>query len=81
MIELPLKFLEKNNQIVWQKILGLEIFSELFKNQNFLFGLYKQSKSLYEKMLINFSDITYQTFMLKKKGSNGNTNEAGTIVN
>ena len=81
MIELPLKFLEKNNQIVWQKILGLEIFSELFKNQNFLFGLYKQSKSLYEKMLINFSDITYQTLKLKKKGSNGNTNEAGTIVN
>ena len=32
MIELPLKFLEKNNQIVWQKISGLEIFSVLFKN-------------------------------------------------
>ena len=80
-IEGPLKFIEKNNQIVWQKILGLELFCELFKNQIFLFGLYKQNKSLYEKMLINFSDITYQTFMLKKKNINGNTNETGSIVN
>ena len=66
----PLKFIEKNNIIVWQKILGLEVINELFKNQSFLFGLYKQYKFLYEKMLINFSEVTYQTFMLKKKSAN-----------
>ena len=66
----PLKFIEKNSIIVWQKILGLEVINELFKNQSFLFGLYKQYKFLYEKMLINFSEVTYQTFMLKKKSAN-----------
>ena len=64
LIEGPLKLIEKNNQIVWQKVLGLEILTELFKNQNFLFGLYQQNKSLYEKMLIHFTEATYQTFML-----------------
>ena len=79
LIEGPLKFIEKSNQIVWQKMLGLEILSELFKNKEFLFGLYKQNKILYEKMLINFTDITYQTFMLKKKNSNNeNTEMSGT---
>ena len=79
LVDAPLKLIEKNNQVVWQKVLGLEIISELFKNPNFLFGLYKQNKSLYEKMLINFSEATYQTFMLKKKGAIGIT-ETGTGI-
>ena len=80
-IDSPLKFIEKNNQIVWQKVLGIELLTELFKNQNFLFGLYKQNKTLYEKMLINFSEATYQTFMLKKKGVVGVTETGGTGMN
>ena len=79
LVEAPLKLIEKNNQIVWQKVLGLEIISELFKNPNFLFELYKQNKSLYEKMLINFSEATYQTFMLKKKGAIGITETGGSL--
>ena len=77
LIEGPLKLIEKNNQIVWQKVLGLEILTELFKNQNFLFGLYQQNKSLYEKMLIHFTEATYQTFMLKKKGGIIGVSETG----
>ena len=77
LIDGPLKLIEKNNQIVWQKVLGLEILTELFKNQNFLFGLYQQNKSLYEKMLIHFTEATYQTFMLKKKGGIIGVSETG----
>ena len=76
-IDGPLKLIEKNNQIVWQKVLGLEIITELFKNQTFLFGLYKQNKSLYEKTLIYFTETTYQTFMLKKKGGVMDIKETG----
>ena len=70
-IDCLLKFIEKNNNIVWQKVLGLESLSELFKNHIFLFGLYKSNKSLYEKMLINFTEVTYKTFMLKSKSNSG----------
>ena len=77
LIDGPLKLIEKNNQIVWQKVLGLEILTELFKNQNFLFGLYQQNKTLYEKMLIHFTEATYQTFMLKKKGGIIGVSETG----
>ena len=70
-VDCLLKFIEKNNNIVWQKVLGLESLSELFKNHTFLFGLYKSNKSLYEKMLINFTEVTYKTFMLKSKSNSG----------
>ena len=70
-VDCLLKFIEKNNNIVWQKVLGLESLSELFKNHTFLFGLYKSNKSLYEKMLIYFTEVTYKTFMLKSKSNSG----------
>ena len=81
LVDGPLKFIEKSNQVVWNKVLGLEILTELFKNPTFLFGLYKQNKSLYEKMLIHFSEATYQTFMLKKKGGITGISESGSGMN
>ena len=83
LVEGLLKFIVKNNQIQWQKIIGLESFSELFKNHIFLYGLYKNYKSLYEKILISFTDITYKSFLLKSKGSGnvGESNNMGVGVN
>ena len=83
LVESLFKFTNKNNQVIWQKVIGLECLSELFKNHVFLYGLYKSNKSLYEKMLINFTDITYQSFMLKSKNSNimGEPQAIGVGVN
>ena len=79
LVEGILKFIGKSNQIHWKKVIGLESLTELFKNHKFLYGLYKSNKSLYEKVLITFTDIVYQTFMLKSKNS-GNVGEQNTIV-
>lgn len=78
LIEDLLKFISRNNQnnnITWQKVIGLECLSDLFKNHKFLYGLYKANKSLYEKMLMVFTDFTYQSFMFKSKNS-GNVGES-----
>jgi len=78
LIEDLLKFISRNNQnniITWQKVIGLECLSDLFKNHKFLYGLYKANKSLYEKMLLVFTDFTYQSFMFKSK-NNGNVGES-----
>ncbi len=83
LVEGLIKFIGKSNQIPWQKVIGLESFTELFKNHIFLYGLYKSNKSLYEKVLISFTDITYKSFMLKLKGSGniGESNPLGVAVN
>ena len=78
LVEGLLKFVGKSSQVSWQKVIGLEFLSELFKNHKFLYGLYKMNKSLYEKILISFTDITYQSIMLKSKNS-GNVGEQNTI--
>ena len=79
LVEGLLKFMiGKNSQVSWQKVIGLEFLSEIFKNYKFLFGLYKTNKALYEKILISFTDITYQSIMLKSKNS-GNIGEQNTI--
>ena len=78
LVEGLLKFIVKGNQVIWQRVLGLECISELLKNHSFLYGLYKTNKSLYEKVLIHFTDITYQTFMFKSK-NNGNISEPQAI--
>ena len=83
LVEGLIKFLNKNNQVQWQKVIGLESLTELFKNHIFLYGLYKNDKSLFEKLLINFTDITYKSFMLKSKGggNNAENNNYGVGVN
>ena len=83
LIEGLIKFIGKSNQIAWQKVIGLESLSELFKNHKFLYGLFKSNKILYEKVLISFSDTTYQSFMLKSKNSGnlGEPNSVGAGVN
>ena len=83
LVEGLIKFIGKSNQVAWQKVIGLESLSELFKNHKFLYGLYKQNKTLYEKLLISFTDITYQSFMLKSKSSVniGESNAIGVGVN
>ena len=45
LVEGLLKFIVKGNQVIWQRVLGLECLSELFKNHRFLYGLYKTNKS------------------------------------
>ena len=81
LIDDMLKFINRNNQnqISWQRVIGLECLSELFRNYKFLYGLYKSNKSLYEKMLLNFTDFTYQSFMFKSKNS-GNVGESPSPV-
>ena len=84
LVEGLLKFIGKNNQMHWKKVIGLESLSELFKNHKFLYGLYKNNKSLYEKVLIDFTDIVYQTFMQKTKNivnlGEQNTTVAGVNI-
>ena len=51
-----LKYLNKSNQIKWQKILGLEVLNELFKKPEVLFDIYLNNNQLYQNI--------YQTSMI-----------------
>ena len=70
LLEEILKYLNKNNQIKWQKIIGLETLSELFKKPEILFDIYLNHIEFYKNIFENFTNITYNTIFLKSQKIN-----------
>ena len=66
-LEEVLKNLNKTTQIKWQKILGLELLSELFKKGDVLLDIYEKENNLYQNIFQTFTNITYNTIILKQQ--------------
>ena len=76
-----LKYLNKSNQIKWQKILGLEVLNELFKKPEVLFDIYLNNNQLYQNIFQTFTDITYNTIILKSQKINDKKNSISSSSN
>ena len=80
-----LKYLDKNNQIKWHKILGLEVLTELFKKPEILFEIYLNNINLYQNIFKTFTAITYNTIIQKtqkqpeKKNTPGGSSSKNVI--
>ena len=73
-----LKYLNKNNQIKWQKTLGLEVLSELFKKPEILFDIYSNNINLYQNIFQTFTNITYNTIFLKSQKTTDKKNQSSS---
>jgi len=62
-----LKYINKNNQVKWKTILGLEVLSELYKKPEILFDIYLNNNELYKIIFQTFTNITYNTIILKSQ--------------
>ena len=76
LLEEILKYLNKNNQIKWQKTIGLEVLSELFKKPEILFNIYLTNNDLYQKIFQTFINTTYNTIILKSQKINDKKNQS-----
>ena len=65
LIEEVLKYLNKSSQIKWQKTIGLETISELFKKPETLFEIYCDNIELYKKIFQALTNETYNAIFLK----------------
>ena len=66
-LEEILKYLDKNNQKIWCKTLGLELLSELFKKPEILFDIYTNNMELYQNLFQSFTNTTYNTIISKSQ--------------
>ena len=62
-----LKYLDKSNQKIWQKTLGLEVLSEVFKKDEILFDIFSNDINLYQKIFQSFTNTTYNTIISKSQ--------------
>jgi hypothetical protein len=87
LLEEILKYLNKNNQIKWQKTIGLEVLSELFKQPEMLFDLFINNNNLYQNIFQVFINTTYNAIFLKsqkindKKSQISSTNQSNISNN
>ena len=66
-LEEILKYLDKNNQKLWQKTLGLELISEVFKKSEILYDIYINNINLYQNLFQSFTNTTYNTIISKSQ--------------
>ena len=69
LLEEILKYLDKNNQKIWQKVLGLETLSEIFKKPEILFDIFNSNINLYQQIFQSFTNTTYNTILSKSQKS------------
>ena len=82
LLEEILKYLNTNNQIKWQKTLGLEVLSQLLKKPEILFEIYSNNINLYENIIKTFTNVTYNTIIIKsQKNSDRKTNRPPSSKN
>ena len=69
-----LKYINKNTQVKWKTILGLEVLSELYKKPEILFDMYLNNNELYKNIFQTFTNITYNTIISKSQKLNEKRN-------
>lgn len=69
-----LKYINKNSQLKWKTILGLEVLSELYKKPEILFDMYLNENELYKNIFQTFTNMTYNTIILKSQKQNDKRN-------
>ena len=67
LLEEVLKYFDKNNQKGWQKTLGLELLSEIFKKPEILFDIFNNNINLYQQIFQSFTNTTYNTIISKSQ--------------